>query len=195
MHLIVGLGNPGDKYHNTRHNLGFEALELFRHKEALGEWQLEDKFKSEVVKQGDLIFARPQTFMNRSGLAVKKLADYYKIPAKNIIVLHDELDIVLGHIKIRLGGSDAGHHGVESVMNELGTDQFIRVRLGIGNLKALSGEHKSNSFQAEKYVLETFLPNESSKIKAMLKRTIKAIEVLISDGLEKAQNQYNDRGL
>lgn len=195
MYLIVGLGNPGEKYTNTRHNLGFLSLDEFSKKENLGEWANEEKFKSEIIKSGNLILARPQTHMNRSGIAVKKIADFFKIPADKIIIVHDELDIVLGHIKIRMGGSDAGHHGIESVMTDLGTDKFIRVRLGIGSQKSISGEHKNISFNAEKYVVEDFMPNEHSKVKAMIKRSAKAIKMITEKGLEPAQNQFNDRGL
>lgn len=195
MFLIVGLGNPGEKYENTRHNLGFEAVEYFCHKEALGEWTLEDKFKAEIIKNELFILARPQTYMNKSGLAVSKLANYYKVPPEKIIVVHDDLDIALGHMKVRIGGSAAGHHGVESIIEELGSDHFIRVRLGIGNLRAISGEHKQISFNAEKFVIEEFGQGEGSKVKSMLKRCLKALEVLLKDGVEKAQNQFNDRGL
>lgn len=194
MFLIVGLGNPGEKFVNTRHNLGFEALDYFAHKMAFGAFTEEKKFKAEVIKTGDIILAKPLTFMNLSGLAVAKLAEYYKVPTENIAIIHDELDIVLGHMKIRLGGSDAGHHGVESIIKELGTDKFVRFRLGIGNHKSFSGEHKQVDFNAEKYVIDHFVQGESSAKKALLKKCCHALETLLKDGLEKAQNQFNERG-
>jgi len=195
MYLIVGLGNPGDKFKGTRHNLGFEVASELRRKFELGEWSQEDKFKAEIAKNPEIILARPQTYMNLSGLSVGEIVRYFKIEPDDIIVIHDELDLPLGHIKIRLGGSDAGHHGIESIIKQLGTDQFIRLRLGIGNLKAISGEHKHAAFNAEKFVVDQFLAKETSKVKAMLKRSVKAVEAIISHGLEKAQNQFNDRGL
>lgn len=194
MFLIVGLGNPGDKFKNTRHNLGFEVADELRRKLGLPDFESEKKFKSEISQNPGLILLKPLTFMNVSGMAVSAVAKYFKIEPEEIIVIHDELDLPLGHIKIRLGGSDAGHHGIESVIKMLGSEQFIRVRMGIGNWHAVSGEHKHASFNAEKFVVEQFLPGEKSKVKAMIKRVVKAVEVILSEGLDKAQNQYNDKG-
>lgn len=194
MFLIVGLGNPGDKFINTRHNLGFEVVDELRRKMDLPGFYSDKKFKSEITKNSGLILVKPQTFMNMSGMAVSAIAQYFKVEPEEVIVIHDELDLPLGHIKIRLGGSDAGHHGIESVIKILGSEQFIRVRLGIGNWHAVSGEHKHASFNAEKFVVEKFLPGEKSKVKAMVKRTVKAVEAIISEGLDKAQNQFNDKG-
>lgn len=192
MKLIVGLGNPGDKYKGTRHNLGFELIDDFRRKREGSDWEVSKKFKAEISNIGqDLLLLRPQTFMNLSGQSVGPLAKFYKIDPIDIILIHDELDLVLGHIKLRVGGSDAGHHGVESVINGLGTDKFIRLRLGIGTLKSLSGEHKKSSFNAEKFVVEDFLGSEKSKVRAMIKRSIQALDIVLRDGIEKAQNQFN----
>lgn len=199
MKLIVGLGNPGEKFINTRHNLGFDVLEEFRRKKELGDWSLETKFKAEIIKtqltindeQLTIILARPQTFMNQSGLSVALLSKFFKIKPEDIIVIHDELDIVLGHLKIRSGGSDAGHHGIESIIRNLGSENFVRIRLGIGNLHSQSGEHKHRSFNAEHFVTESFLPNEKSKAKALIKKGVKALETILDKGVEKAQNQYN----
>lgn len=200
MKLIVGLGNPEEKYAKTRHNLGFELVNEFIKKMDDGKWKIgvegggwkmENKFKAEIIKAEDLLLIKPQTYVNNSGLAVRRLADYYKISPEDIIVIHDDLDLHLGKIKVRLGGSGGGHHGVESVIKSLGTDQFIRVRLGIGNEKSHSGEHKRISFSAEKFVLEGFLSNEKSEVRHMLKLAVKALEILLDKGIEKAQNQYN----
>ncbi len=191
MFLIVGLGNPESKYAGTRHNLGFNVIDELRRKLEAGNWKLEDKFKAEVLKINNLILARPQTYMNLSGMAISNIASYYKIPPENIIIIYDELDLSLGHIKVRVGGSAAGHHGVESVIEKLGTDKFIRVRLGIGNLQSQSGEHKHRSFNAEHYVLDFFQPNEKSTVKRMIKEAIKAVGIILKKGLEKAQHQFN----
>lgn len=190
MYLIVGLGNPGERYEDTRHNLGFKVVDEYRRKKELGEWQLEKKFKAEIIKTESLILARPQTFMNLSGMAVSRIAEFYKIDTKDIVVVHDELDLPLGHMKIRLGGAAAGHHGVESIIKVIG-DRFIRLRLGIGNLESLSGEHKHRAFNAEHFVTDFFLPAEKSKVKAMVKRGVKALEIILNKGFDKAQNQFN----
>ena len=191
MKLIVGLGNPEVRYAKTRHNLGFEILDELTKKLNLVDWVMEDKFKAELIKAPDLILVKPQTFMNHSGMAVKLLANYFKINPEDIIIIHDELDLPLGKIKARIGGAAAGHHGVESVISELGTDQFIRIRLGIGNLKTNSGEHGRIAFNAEKFVLDPFMPNEKSQVKHMIKQALKALELVLEEGVEKAQNQYN----
>ena len=194
MFLIAGLGNPGDKFVHTRHNLGFEVLDALRRKLEMPEFSKEDKFKAEVSKNGEIILVKPVTFMNLSGMAVSPIAQYYKIPIEKIIIIHDELDLPLGHIKIRTGGSDAGHHGVESVIQMLGDEKFIRVRLGISTWHAISGEHKHASFNAEKFVVDYFVDSEKSKVKAMVKRAVKAVEAILELGVDKAQNQYNDKG-
>ena len=191
MKLIVGLGNPGEKYSKTRHNLGFEVLDELAKKLNLVDWSLEGKFKSELIKAPQLILVKPQTYVNNSGMAVKLLTTYYKLPTTDLIIIHDELDLPLGKIKVRLGGAAAGHHGVESIISALGTDQFIRVRLGIGNLRTLSGEHKGQSISAEKFVLEPFIPKEKPQVKHMIKQAIKALDLLLEKGLDSAQNQFN----
>ncbi|MDO8639095.1 MAG: aminoacyl-tRNA hydrolase [Candidatus Daviesbacteria bacterium] len=183
MKLIVGLGNPGDSYKNTRHNLGFAVLDELADKFGVrGSWSVEKKFKSEILKiNNDLWLIKPQTFMNDSGIAVSLLATYYKLPTIDIIVIHDDVDIVLGKIKVRMGGSGGGHHGVESVIKSLGDDKFTRVRLGIGEGKK----------DVEKFVLETFLPSERSKVKHMIKTAVEAVDLILEQGLKEAQNQFN----
>src|SRR3989344_1894513 len=189
--LIIGLGNPGDKYIGVRHNLGFMVLDAWVKKMALGEWSMEEKFKAEIIKQGDLIFAKPLTFMNNSGLAVSALVNYFKINPEDVIIVYDELDLPLGKIKVRAGGAAAGHHGVESIIESLGTDKFIRVRLGIGNLKTKNSEHHGSSMSAEKYVLEPFTHSEGSQVKHMIKQALRALDELLEKGLEYTQNQFN----
>jgi peptidyl-tRNA hydrolase, PTH1 family len=195
MKLIVGLGNPEDKYQGTRHNLGFDLLEHFREKLNLGQWSLEKKFKAEIIKANldgqEVILARPETYMNNSGQAVALLKNYFKVAPEDIIIIHDDLDLKLGQIKIRLGGAAGGHHGVESVMEGLSTDKFLRIRLGIGNLRTTSSEHKEIHVSVENYVLEPFLRQEKPKVKHMLKQGLEALELLLKEGLEKAQNQFN----
>lgn len=197
--LIIGLGNPGNRFLGTRHNLGFEAVEaLAREFMVHSSWFMEEELRCQVMKISELptmnqslILAKPQTYMNKSGLAVAALSRFYKIPSTDIIIIHDDLDLLLGHMKVRIGGSDAGHHGLESIIKELGIDQFIRVRLGIGAEKTLSGEHKKVFFNAEHFVMEPFLPKERSKARALIKRTVKAVGVILEKGIATAQNQFN----
>src|SRR3989344_8707141 len=191
MKMIVGLGNPEDRYSKTRHNLGFDMIDKFAKELEGEEWGMEDKFKAEVIKKDDLILVKPQTFMNNSGIAVRLIADYFKITPEDIVVIHDDLDLPLGKIKVRIGGAAAGHHGVESIINSVDTDKFIRVRLGIGNLRTQSGERKGQTVSAVKFVLDIFSQSEKSPVKHMLKQAAKALKILLEDGLEKAQNQFN----
>ncbi len=191
MKLVVGLGNPEDRYAKTRHNLGFDILDELTRKLNLVEWSLENKFKAEIIKSNELILAKPQTYMNKSGMAVKLISDYFKITPQDIVIIHDELDLPLGKIKIRLGGAAAGHHGVESIIEGLSSDKFIRIRLGIGNLRTQSGEHKGQTISAEKFVLEPFMHSEKSKVKHMSKQALKALEALLEKGLDYAQGQFN----
>lgn len=192
MKLIIGLGNPGDKYSSVRHNLGFmvidKSVSSIKYQVS---WEENKKMQALVAKSGDALFAKPQTYMNKSGLAAKALTTYYKLPATDVIIIHDDLDLPLGKIKVRQGGAAAGHHGVESIIDALGTDQFIRVRLGVGNLRSQSGERKGTHFNAEHYVLEPFMPGERSKVKHMLKQAVAVLETLLEKGLDSAQNQYN----
>lgn len=194
MKLLVGLGNPGKQYEKVRHNLGFMALDEYA-KKHLGPkiiWEIEDKFKAEILKiTPDLWLVKPQTYMNNSGMAVSLLMNYYKFKPEDLIVVYDELDLPVGKIKVRMGGAAAGHHGVESIIESLGTDKFIRIRLGIGNQRTESGEHKEQTIGAEKYVLESFMHAEKSHIKQMLKQFLRAIDILLEEGLGKAQNQFN----
>ncbi len=189
MKLIVGLGNPGEKYQNTRHNLGFMVLdELIRKLLPLTErrWQKDKKANGLFLKiNPQLILAKPQTMMNASGFAVAKLASFYKIKPIDIWVIHDDVDLLLDRIKIRKGGAAAGHHGVESIINQLGTDQFVRFRLGIGH----PGRGKDHL--VEKYVLENFSFKEKSEAKRMIKKTVQAIKIALKDGLAKTMNEFN----
>ncbi len=190
MKLVIGLGNPGEQYIGTRHNLGFKVLdELVKESWPASNasrsdagWEESKKLKSQIIKIDQIIFAKPQTYVNNSGLAVRLLSDYYKIVPENIIIIHDELDLSLGKIKVRMGGAAAGHHGVESVIDALNTDQFIRVRLGIGSFTHLS---------PEKFVLEQFTHSEKPQVKHMIKQVIKALDLLLEKGLDVAQNQFN----
>ena len=189
MKLIVGLGNPGEKYEKTRHNLGFMVVdELAREMLSLAKtkWQENKKFNSQFIGIGpQAILVKPQTMMNASGFAVTKMSNFYKIKPEDIWVVHDDVDLPLGKIKIRLGGATAGHHGVESIIQQLGTDKFVRFRLGIG--KPSRRENKL----VEDYVLHSFDNHEVGKLKTTIKKAVKAIKVTLDDNLEKAMNQFN----
>lgn len=189
MKLIVGLGNPGEKYEDTRHNLGFVVLDALLQALTPVEktaWKENRKFNSEIAKIGNLILAKPQTFMNASGRAVFKIADFYKIKPGDIWVIHDDIDLIPGGIRIVKGRGSAGHRGVASIIKELGTTDFVRFRLGIGHPGFGSSEK-----EIERYVLNSFSRGERSKAGRLVKKAVKAIEIALEEGLEKAMNQFN----
>jgi PTH1 family peptidyl-tRNA hydrolase len=216
MKLIVGLGNPGEKYENTRHNLGFMAVDKFMKNFEMVErtvWKKSEKLKSWVVdldwqpKEGELervILAKPQTYMNNSGMAVELIASFYKIAAEDIWVVHDELDLPIGAMRIRFGGAAAGHHGVESVIERLGTDKFWRFRLGIGFTHPHSGREGREDGHArlvskqfvgnvEAHVLSPFGEAEHGKARELIKHGSEAISYALEKGLEKAMNRCNTK--
>lgn len=216
MKLIVGLGNPGEKYENTRHNLGFMAVTRFlKDFESLQDtaWKNNEKLKSYIAdldwqpKMGKLekvILAMPQTYMNNSGMGVSLLANYYKISPEDIWIVHDELDLPIGAMRIRFGGAAAGHHGVESIIESLGTDQFWRFRLGIGLAQPHSGRaareeggeakiSKHFFVSPEKYVLSSFTHEDHSKARELIKHASEAISYALEKGLEKSMNRYNTK--
>ncbi|MEK7571467.1 MAG: aminoacyl-tRNA hydrolase [Patescibacteria group bacterium] len=214
MKLIVGLGNPGEKYASTRHNLGFAVVDHFLKEISSVEkatWSANSKLKSDVVtidwkgKDGNeekLILAKPQTYMNNSGMAVQLLTSYYKIATEDVWVVYDELDLPVGFMKIRFGGAAAGHHGVESIMAQLATDQFWRFRMGIGVARrgrSALEDGKSHSLgrehirDAEDLVLAPFTQNEQGKVREMINHGADALSLALEKGLETAMNRYNTK--
>lgn len=193
MKLIVGLGNPGEKYENTRHNVGFVALDHLLQKFEKAKntvWNLDKKFNAlihEVEIEGEkVILMKPQTFMNDSGLAVQGYSSYYKIDPQDIYVLHDELDLPLGKIKIRFGGGSAGNNGVTSIIDHVGTDQFLRIRMGIGKSQRAHSDHNTSD-----YVLGVFDASEKRKVKTMVNQAIKDVMLILSHGIDLYMSKYH----
>lgn len=167
MKLLVGLGNPGKKYSLTRHNAGFLLIEKIIKTYQLPQLKLNKIFKTLIVKtkldDKNLIIALPQTYMNNSGQAVKKICQYYKIKPEDIIIVHDDLDLNFGKFKISFDSRSAGHQGAQSIINELGTKKFYRLRIGIGP------EKRPNNFSTEKFVLENFKKEELKQLENLFK--------------------------
>ncbi|MCL4338078.1 aminoacyl-tRNA hydrolase [Patescibacteria group bacterium] len=199
MKLIIGLGNPGDKYQYSRHNIGFMAVEKFikdRLPSAVTKnaWKDETKFSGKICKLEDCIVVKPQTYMNRSGISVLSLVNFYKINLEDIWVVHDDIDLPLGKIRIRKGGGSAGHNGIESIMANLHSPDFERFRLGIGRGKLdkeHTADHNLHRREVEKYVLSLFRDSEASDVKHLIKSAVEAIEIALKDGIEKAMNRFN----
>lgn len=196
--LIVGLGNPSDQYKNTRHNIGFIVVDRLAQSDS-AKLKIEKKFQAEVgFLPSTILLIKPQTYMNLSGEAVAKIANFYKIDPKNIIIIHDDVDLELGRLKIQKGGGTAGHHGLESIVKSLGTSDFIRFRVGIGkplafNSKQLTRLAARQAFNKniENYVLEKFSEDEWEIINKAIARTVEAIEYYLNNDLEKTMNKYN----
>ncbi|EKD58740.1 MAG: hypothetical protein ACD_56C00060G0014 [uncultured bacterium] len=173
MKLIIGLGNPGDQYENTRHNAGFIVLDEIRKVWNFSEFQFNKKFNAEISesnKDGEkIILAKPQTFMNLSGQSVKAVADFYKISADDIAVIHDDLDIDLGAFKVSTDSSAAGHNGIQSIIDHFGTQKFKRVRLGIEGAEL----KKNRLMSGSDFVLQKFSDEELETIKNISKEIIK----------------------
>ncbi len=187
MILIVGLGNPGEKHESSRHNVGFMVVNNFLKKltsvkESV--WQKNAKFNSLISKvDNEMILVKPLSYMNASGAVVAKIMKFYKIPSLGLYIIHDDLDLPLGKIKISYGHGSAGHKGVESIIQEIGSNNFVRIRVGIGSDKKVSNP--------EKYVLSNFEEKEGSKVSHMVKKATEAIEAILKQGIEKAANRYN----
>lgn len=181
--LVVGLGNPGPQYATTRHNLGFLVADVLADRIGSG-FKVHKKSGAEVVtgRLGgrSIVVAKPRTFMNESGRQVGPLANFYSVAPADVIVMHDELDIDFGRIRLKFGGGVAGHNGLRSVGSALGTNDFARVRIGIGRPP---GRQSGASF-----VLENFKTKELPEVAVVCEQAADAAEMLISDGLEPAQN-------
>ena len=157
MKLVLGLGNHGEKYKKTRHNVGFMVVDELVRQMVNEEWLMDKKFNSLLIKhQPSIIFSKPQTFMNDSGRAVASLASFYKLPAADIWVIHDDLDLRLGEYKIQLGVGPKLHYGISSVEEKLGKKDFWRVRIGVDN-RTNDGEQRT---RGEEYVLQDFSEKE-----------------------------------
>lgn len=187
MFIIVGLGNPGNKYTRTRHNIGFRVIERLSQ---IYNIPLDEK-ELFVIGKGALegtesVLLKPLTYMNRSGIAVKKVLNKFYIPqdelAVKLLVIHDDLDLDTGKIKIRKNGSSGGHKGIEAIIQETGTKNFMRVKIGIG---------RESDVPVEQYVLSNFRPHEKNLIEDAIIKACDAVAVITTKGIEKAMNTFN----
>lgn len=183
-HIVAGLGNPGDKYHFNRHNVGFLALDCIEQK--LNFKMRKIKFKSlcEDVTVGGarILFIRPQTFMNNSGEAVKAAADFYKIPSKNVIVIYDDVSLPTGKMRLRVKGSAGGHNGIKSIIAQLETNEFSRIKIGIG--APPDGDMIS-------WVLGDIPKEDQEAIFNCIMNVLPCIELIVDGKIDQAMNMYN----
>jgi len=188
MFLIVGLGNPGRKFQKTRHNIGFLVIDEFVKKNNFPEFKFSRKFNA-LISEGKfnnekIIIAQPQTFMNDSGKSVRALISFYKIINPSLVVIHDDIDLPLGKIRIVKNRGAGGHRGVESIIKEIKARNFVRLRVGI---QPKSGKPK----KAEIFVLQKFNNEEEKIIKEVIKKTVEALEMALENSLEKVMNKFN----
>lgn len=187
MKIIIGLGNPQKKYESTRHNLGRLILKEFQKQTDFPEFKLKKKFQSLLsegnLKKQKMILALPEASMNLSGKSIKSLIANYKLPIIHLLVIHDDFDLELGKIRISKNRGAAGHKGVQSIINELKTKDFIRFRIGI--------KPNRKPKDLDKFVLKKFTGTEQKIIKKIIEKTLNAIEVFLNQGLEKAMSEFN----
>ncbi|MDJ1175367.1 aminoacyl-tRNA hydrolase [Roseofilum capinflatum] len=191
--LIVGLGNPGSKYDGTRHNIGFDIVdELARRWNASGSahkkfhgWFAEAPF----ANGQKLRLLKPSTYMNRSGQSIRAVLDWYKLPQNSVLIVYDDMDLPVGRIRLRLSGSAGGHNGMKSAIAHLGTQDFPRLRVGIGSSKSPD----TGSKDTVSHVLGKFSPSEAKIINDVIPGATDAVETSLKQGVEQAMNLYNNR--
>ena len=185
MHIIVGLGNPGPRYRDTRHNIGFRCIDLMSSK-----WDIklsERRAKAILVRDRhlghDIVLAKPRTFMNNSGEGVAYLLARFRAKPQDLIVIYDEMALPVGKLRLRPAGSDAGHNGIKSIISALGTQQFPRVRVGIGK-PSVGGEHIS-------HVIGGFSKDEFPIIAEAVGRVVETVDCLLEEGIDQAMSRFN----
>ena len=185
--LIVGLGNPGKKYARTRHNVGTDVIELLAQRLSVSLKVGRDRAQVAETRIGDhaVVLAVPTTWMNDSGEAVGPIARRYKIPAANIIVIHDELDLEPGAVKLKMGGGLAGHNGLKSISQHMGTNDYMRVRIGVGK--------PSTKEQGADHVLSSIPAAERKILDVAVETACDAVERIMKEGLDAAMREYNAR--
>ncbi|MBW4495880.1 MAG: aminoacyl-tRNA hydrolase [Oscillatoria princeps RMCB-10] len=190
--LIVGLGNPEPKYDRTRHNIGFAAVDSLARSWNISlaeNRKFQGQFGEGVGPKGDKIrLLKPLTYMNLSGQAIRAVTDWYKLPPESVLVIYDDMDLPLGRLRLRLSGSAGGHNGMKSTIAHLGTQNFPRLRIGIGKPK----EQDSDSATVS-YVLGKFSSAETQLVSEVLQIVADAVELSLKQGVEKAMNLYNSR--
>ena len=197
MFVVVGLGNPGTRYAGTRHNAGAEAVELLADRLGADGWQskLKCRYRKGAIGTESVLIVIPEKYMNLSGEAVQPFMAYFKVPVENLIVVHDEIDIPAGKVRLKVGGSSGGHNGLVSVTEQLGTGQYLRVRIGVGRPDrgpAESGEQPGRpDIDISDWVLGRPSPDERKVIDAGIDAGASAVKMLITDGLQKAQREFN----
>ncbi len=185
MKLVAGLGNPGAKYRGSRHNLGFMVLDNFAKEEGFS-WRFSQDWSCYFVKRGDFVLIKPSTFMNRSGDSIRKVADYYKIDTDEVLVVYDDIDLPFGKIRLAFNGLSAGHHGIDSVIENLGME-FGRLRIGVSSPR----EKREGKEDVSDYVLSDFTSDEKKELPKIINNCKEAITSYLDEGLNSTMNKFN----
>lgn len=184
--LLVCLGNPGDQYENTRHNVGFMVADELGERLRVPIQKLKYKALTNTVTLGGqkVLVMKPVTYMNLSGEAVRQAADFYKVAPDHVLVVSDDTSLAVGKLRVRKGGSAGGHNGLKNIIQHLGTDQFPRLRLGVG-------EKPHPDYDLADWVLGKFQGEDKKQVDAAVKKAADAIECILSQGLDKGMNKFN----
>jgi PTH1 family peptidyl-tRNA hydrolase len=183
--LLVGLGNPGERYARTRHNVGFHVLTRFAGRMGSADWRARFEGQCLLAQRGErrLVLLKPQTFMNRSGVSVRSAATFFKIDPEQTLVVHDEIDLPLGSIRLKRGGGEAGHNGLKSVTAELGTADYLRLRVGVGRPPA--GDVVAD------FLLRSLSEAEQTELEPCIEEASDAAALVVDQGSERAMNLVN----
>jgi PTH1 family peptidyl-tRNA hydrolase len=194
MKLVVGLGNPGAEYRDTRHNVGFQVVDELARRWGVDQWrEAFESLASKTVRNGEpVLLCKPLTFMNLSGRAVAAVAGFYKVAIEDLLIVTDDVALPLARLRVRRGGSDGGHNGLKSVAQSLGTPDYARLRIGVGrgDVQAADGSVVGRPGMAD-HVLGRFRPGERETISAAILRAADASEMFIAEGIERVMNAFN----
>lgn len=186
-YCIVGLGNPGKQYEDTKHNVGFHVIDKLAEKYGISV----DKFKNKAfigdgtIKDKRVLLVKPQTYMNLSGESVREIVNFYKIPQERFVVIFDDTSLPCGSVRIREKGSHGGHNGIRNIIDQMGTDQFYRIKVGIGE--------KHSGWDLADYVLAKFAPEDLPLMEEGMEKAVQGVELMLSRGIKEAANRVNQK--
>ena len=187
MYIIAGLGNPTREYEKTRHNVGFDTIDVLADKlnTSVDEKKFKGLYGRGIIAGEKVILLKPQTFMNLSGESVREAADFYKVDPEHIIVIYDDISLDVGQLRIRKKGSAGGHNGIKHIIQQLGTQNFVRIKVGVGA--------KPKGWDLADYVLGRFDKEDRALIEEAQERACKAVELILTDSVDAAMNEYNKK--